>query len=66
MTNLEFLYLHDRRALVDFVSCDSHCDDCRARRYCDDFTGTDVPEWEFLVQDTLWDAGSPPGRHARA
>ena len=56
MNNLEYLYANDRRALIDFVVCNSHCDDCRSRPYCDEFTACgDItePEWLMMERDIM-------------
>ena len=56
MTNLEYLYANDRRALMDFVGCNSLCDDCRARPYCDELTACGEmtePEWLMSIRDNM-------------
>lgn len=55
-TLLQHLYENDKRALMDWVSCNSDCGDCRARMYCDQFTAQDevAHEWEWLMSE--WDA----------
>ena len=61
-TLLQHLYQNDKRALVDWVTCNSECEDCRAKRYCDDYTeySREVPEWEWLMRD-LADRGDIDG-----
>ncbi len=53
ITNLEYMYDRDKRALSDFVSCTSDCYDCRARPYCERFTALDgvMTEPEFLMAE---------------
>lgn len=53
MTNLEYMYANDKRALMDFVGCNSDCDDCRARPYCDEFValGGAITEAEWLMSE---------------
>lgn len=54
MKRLEYLYANDRRALMDFVGCNSDCDDCRARPYCDDYTSQDeLNEPQWLMSDVV-------------
>lgn len=66
MTNLQYLYENDQRALQDFVLCNSHCDDCRARSYCDDFAKTDMAEWEYLLMESEWGERAPDGEMREA
>jgi len=49
MIRLQHMIEEDRRALADFISCTSCCEDCRAKPYCDEFAATEQAEWEYLV-----------------
>lgn len=60
MKRLEYLYENDRRALMDFVGCNSDCDDCRARPYCDDYNSQDeLNEPQWLMCDVVEPSGVP-------
>lgn len=52
MNRLKWFYKNDKRALLDFIGCIEHCDGCRAREMCDEYTADGKRgEAEFLMQD---------------
>lgn len=52
MNRLKWFYKNDKRVLLDFIGCIEHCDGCRAREMCDEYTADGKRgEAEFLMQD---------------